>query len=57
MAKSKKADADVPTFTLRADDPRHLTALIALSALARTRDETDVFAAIREFELYEEAHR
>ena len=41
-----------PTFTLRADTPGHLHALISLAALPRS----PIWDTIREFELWEEAH-
>lgn len=52
MAKKEKtevATATVPQLVLRADDPRHLRALIAVHAVLGGLDEL-----IRQFELYQE---
>jgi hypothetical protein len=46
-----------PAFTLRADTPGHLRALIAAWPYLRGEDYRRVQALTRDFELYEEAHR
>jgi hypothetical protein len=47
--------AGVPVFVLRADKPRHIQALMA--ALGELRMGREGMCLVREFDLYEEAHR
>jgi hypothetical protein len=48
--------AGVPVFVLRADKPRHIQALMA--ALGELRmGQREAMRLVREFDLYEEAHR
>jgi len=49
------ASETCPTFTLRADQPGHLRALIA--ALEELPEGGAYLPVIRDFELWEEAHR
>lgn len=54
--KSRQAKA-CPAFELRADKPGHLQALIWAWAYLRGEDYFRAEKVIREFYLYEEAHR
>jgi len=56
MSDTDAAGDVVPTFVLRADRKGHLRALMA--ALQELPQETtEGLATLREFDLYEEAHR
>ena len=46
-----------PTFTLRADQRGHLRALMAAMQEMPEGDLREALETLREFELYEEAHR
>ncbi len=47
----------VPTFTLRADRPGHIRALMAAAGELREGDQVDALRTLREFELHEEGER
>jgi hypothetical protein len=53
-------DGDVPTFTLRADSVFGIRCMMAAAGLASMlpiEEQREITGKLREFDLYEEAHR
>jgi hypothetical protein len=55
--KREKTEERTPVFVLRADKPGHIRALMAAAGELPDAELREALERIREFELYEEAHR